>query len=226
MQLKSKDGMVDFPNAEEIGHGFFATVFKKDDIVIKKYRDDLLSASNLIDVDMFYDLQGISSEAFIDLKDIYVFDKEYETTSVEIPSGYTSGYIETIDKKCIDLPMYYSLNSLKMIREFIDELNKKKISIFDNNHKNVIPSKNGLVIIDPDLYSYGKDVEDYNNTESIYYLIDLWCHEFGIEDFYYKMIVSEYVEKRLNGTIQCDDLTDKLPEETPRELLKKILKIG
>ena len=147
MQLKSKDGMVDFPNAEEIGSGFFATVFREDDLAIKKYRDDLLSASNLIDVDIFYDLQGISSEAFIDLKDIYVFDKEYEITSVEIPSGYTSGYIEHIDTNIIDLPMGYSLNSLKMIREFINELNKKKISIFDNNYKNVIPSKNVIVMV-------------------------------------------------------------------------------
>lgn len=226
MQLKIKEGIVDFPNAKEIGKGFFSTVFRDGDIAIKKYREDLKSASNLIDADIFYDLRSISNEAFIDLDTLYTFDKEYEYGTIEVPSGYTSAYIETIDKNCIDLPMYYSLESLKNFRSFINELNKKGISIFDNNHKNVIPSKNGLVIIDPDLYSYGKDVEDYNNTESIYYLIDLWCHEFGIEDFYYKMIVSEFIEERLNGTIQCDDLTDKLPEETPRELLKKILKIG
>ena len=95
MQLKSKDGMVDFPNAKEIGKGFFATVFRDGDIAIKKYREDLMSASNLINADIFYDLRSISCEAFIDLDTLYTFDKEYEYVTMEVPSGYTSGSIIT-----------------------------------------------------------------------------------------------------------------------------------
>ena len=98
MQLKSKDKIIDFPNAKEIGHGFFSTVFRQGDLAIKKYREDLMSASNLIYADIFYDLRSISCEAFIDLDTLYTFDKEYENVTKEVPSGYTSRYIETIDK--------------------------------------------------------------------------------------------------------------------------------
>ena len=83
--------------------------------------------------------------------------------SRKIVRAYSYKYIEESPIKSIDLPIEYSLRSLYELNKFIKELNKRGIQIVDAHGSNCIPSKNNIVIIDPDSYMLSRAYITYGS---------------------------------------------------------------
>ena len=212
-----------------LGSGMCGNAIKCNDIVIKRYFDDCFI--NRIYGDVFDKLKTIDNDCFIKL-----LDKKMTTIhGEEKVQEYTYKYINKLNDLMIDLPMEYTYETLHQYQLILQKLNKLKISIFDANEDNAIVSNNGLVIIDPDLYSFDKSdyikgLKDHNKEYITLYISELWREEFilkhgkkYLKELYVKNNPFEYLFKNNDGNID-ENLKDRLNAKTPDELLYKLVK--
>ena len=102
---------LDVTNLEKIGSGTYGSVYKHEDVAIKKYDD--ITKPGCIEPKMFARLKRINCPAFINLIDCsYEFVNLFNVPNRKV-SSYSSKYVEGIHEMMIDLPMDYTLNSLK-----------------------------------------------------------------------------------------------------------------
>ena len=166
-----------------IGEGHYGIAYKYGDVVIKKYFDNR-TANGHIKADMFDSLKEVKEKAFIDLIDCSCSTiQHFDGYEQKVISAYSSKYINKTKRKSIDMPMDYTLNSLYELYKVANILNDMGIKMNDESYDNLIVSKDNIVIIDPDYYAFDKRLVAVNNIISINeYIIDLWCHEYGIKE--------------------------------------------
>lgn len=209
-----------------IGEGEFGSVYRYDDIVIKKYFRNYATGGHIKE-DIFYTLKDINSKTFMDLIDCSITTVESKGLDYgkKVIRAYSSKYVKKSNKKSIDMPMDYTINSIYEMFKLIKIFNELGIRIEDTFGDNLIVTDENIVIIDPDFYSFDKRLDIMKNLEGLNrYISELWCNEYGIsqEDevarfnmnkFFYKESYENYMKE------MCKILNEK----TPRDIIKKTL---
>ena len=213
---------------ELIGSGSCGEVYSNGDIAYKKYFDDCFI--NRINKDVFDVLKTIDSDAFVKLMG-------YTMTNIscnDVIESYFYKYVNGIDDLMIDLPMEYTYETLHNFQVLLNKLNEKNIAIFDAGEDNVIKSNNGLVIIDPDLYSMDRSgnkrvLNELNKEYLVEYITSVLKEEY-ISKYNLnktKKLYNELLELD-NIFFECDtldsNLKDRLNYKNPEELINNLVR--
>jgi hypothetical protein len=206
-----------------IGCGNNAQVYKDGNLSYKEYMDDCYSR---IKREVFESLKDINHPNFIKLRDLYHIDDKV--------MGYSYDYVKSSDNLMIDMPIEYTYQNLYQLKSLLNELNKRKILIDDENYNNVIVGNDSLVIIDPDMYRIHNS-EDYVRRENtsllIGYLTTLWGEEYikkhGIKyckyfNYGYNLL-DDYFDRYSIRDIE-GDISNKLNTNTIDELISNVVK--
>lgn len=184
---------------ELIGCGKCGNVFSDGNIAMKRYFDECYIYR--IKEEVFNKLKEVNNPCFVNFMDLI----KVKRRGKEIVDGYTYKYIEEVGDYMIDLPMEYTYETLHQFQKLLEQFNELKVFVDDAYEDNLVLSKDGLVIIDPDIYSIykGEDLNElrkHNKEFLLYYLIDLW------EDEYYR----KYNLERTNNNVKKFGLVEKL----------------
>lgn len=211
-----------------LGEGTFGTTYKYGDIVIKRYFTNETAAGHIKE-DVFDRLKDIKEKSFIDLIDCSYSQMTHFCSDYgkRVISAYSSKYISKIHKKSIDMPVDYTINSLKELLKLAKRINELNIKMEDTFGDNLIIGKDNIVVIDPDLYEIDEILDDLENLKGINnYISDLWCLEYGIketDDISCKEIRSLFFDYSYDDYLKV--MSERLNEfTTPRRLIRKTLK--
>lgn len=132
-----------------------------------------------INKDIFDFLKDIDFSCFIKLYDIYTGynDKEKlfnlnQFLKLKV-DAYTANYYEKIDVDPIIYSKDYLLESFYEIEKLFEFLSKNKILTSDIKRANAIFTKDGIVLIDPDLFKFSSDNDNQIIVENKIKLIFL-----------------------------------------------------
>ena len=211
-----------------LDEGDYGATYIYDDIVIKKYCNNN-SVDGHIKPGIVEKIKEIDNPAFIKLLDCtYGTIHHYDRYEEPIIKAYSSKFVERISdkEKVIDMPMEYTINSIYELTKVAERLTLMGIRMNDEHCKNIIPTKDNLVVIDPDNYFFGnRHIGLFNMLSINDYITDLWCDEYGIYDpqDVNRQAIDFYLEiDTTDGYMEF--IQNKLNEKTPRDLMERVLK--
>ena len=224
MIVKNRGNIVEFNNATMFKNTHYSDLYFDGDKLIKVYDDDKAPSHVRLTEGVFKSLSSINCDAFLKLRDCYVEELNLDGYLDDAVTAYSYDYIENVDKKMIDMPMEYTIESLYRFRELVELLNMRRVAIRDAHGENVLVTENGLVVIDPDMYYSSPEVHNTNLQNVNEYIVDLWGDEYGlsygdkenrnkIRELFYYTDVDSYI----------DMMIPRLNEKTPRDLIEKVL---
>lgn len=154
-----------------ITHGTQANIYKiKPNEVLKVYLD-VLDENKYVFAPEANILEEINS---LNLPGYYKIHDIYQSQKNNYISGYTMPYYETIKENILLLPTSYTLDSINKIFKGLSTLTDRDIEAKDLYYKNVILTKEGIVVIDVDAYTKSlkdKDVINYVNINNLLYML-------------------------------------------------------
>ncbi len=203
-------------------------LFLCDDTLIKLYNIDARTVYR-INISMFNLLKKLNDKNLVKLREYFysVNSKLYKLFSID---AYTMDFIKKRDEKLINIERKEFLELIKSLDETLNRISEKGIIIEDMKPCHLIPTDNGITIIDPDMFHrtiiHSKDyVYDLNKTRILTALNALLYGEFD-EDDYYKIEPVFFTNDRYLTLHQL--IQQQLNEDTIREnqIQKKIRSYG
>ena len=194
--------------SQYVGEGCCARIYRCDDVILKKYYDSTERIIRL-DIDVFKFLKTIDSPFFIKLYDAYINGnyKDFILSFIHLfdfrIDAYTAKYYEESDIDPILYTKSYLLESFYEIEKVIDYLSKNRIAINDLKSDNTVVTKNGIVLVDPDLFKftmYDKDELSTINKKRLLILFKSFLSECDVEEY-------SLLKKWFEDNIDCDDIT-------------------
>lgn len=151
---------------EFVDEGTCGKIYRYGDVVFKKYDQDVEYFIRL-QKNVFDFLKTIESPSFIKLQDIYM-QAEYPKFLLNLfhlskfkVDGYTAKYYENEDINPLFYSKDYLLESFLEIEKVFNYLSKNRMLAIDIKRGNTIYTKDGLVLVDPDLFEFsGKNKKD------------------------------------------------------------------
>lgn len=225
--IQNKNSIITFDNAVQIKtpHSFRkpSQIYKVGDKIIKRYKDGEDDYVRL-QKEVFDILKKSNLPAFMKLRDVYTEDVQLfvDDDFKEMITAYSYDYIETINKKMIDLPMEYTLSSMCELKKLVEFLNNNNVLIGDSSAANCLVTEDNLVVIDPDYFEINDKCEEENLKEINHYISDLWCEEYGLKSMDdIRLISKQFYDKNID--LYLYKMNMRLTEETPREFITKTL---
>ena len=219
---------IDPDDLEKIGTGSTSVIYKHEDVAIKVYNHADYNCKWNIEIELFEKLKEIKLKGFMELIDYssVICKDPMDSLAISFPSrkivkAYSYKYIEESPIKSIDLPIEYSLCSLYELNKFMKELNIRGIQIVDAHGENCIPSKNNIVIIDPDSYILSRAyITERNLCYIREYLFSLWFKEYGIKRLSSQQ-QNEFKNMLSDGDVaqNIENLSLKFKVNTPRKII-------
>lgn len=183
-----------------IGEGASALIYLENNEATKVYFDEVLENDRL-SIDMFNYIKNLNHDYLLKLH-------KYELTKLNelVIKSYTYDYLEKIKPKYISNIEEYLLNSFNEIEKLARYLADERIRMMDLYETNTIYTNDKIVLIDPDLYKFDKNLDkEYilrNNESEIRGLFNRILQDFYklskedknaiYENVNYKTITSDY----------------------------------
>lgn len=172
---------VNLAKYSEFDLGSTSKILRCNDKIAKVYFED---TRGRIKEEVFNVLSTIKNNHFIKLYDIFtILNDEEAESDKELylnnmfryrVDGYIAKYYEKENINPLNENSSYMLRVIYQLKEVFDILSKKGIRVFDLSISNIVLSRSGVVIIDPDLYELSKMkkevLKEENNYELLYFL--------------------------------------------------------
>lgn len=150
MKLFGSNGVIDTADFEFYNKGTCANIYKKDKLILKKYKLDC-SYSSMISTKVFQRLKENDIPHIVKLYDSYYNDISFLNRFLKM-DAYTMKYAgEDIDS-LLNSPSDYFLEMVLALEHILPLLTKTRILLNDMNAYNIIFSKDDVTIIDPDSF--------------------------------------------------------------------------
>ena len=215
--------------------GSCADVFYDGDIIFKKYYPQTLNDCRL-SVEMFDILKTIDNPHFIELLDIYHdynFIEKLKSIIGLLPfsvDAYTAKYYSDNSIDVLLEPKDYILENFRELELLISIFNENGICVRDLKRANTIIGKQGIVVIDPDLFYISS-----SSVEEISKLNRNWLLGLLRDIVYHSLLNKANCKENTNfldlelfnfGVTGYTDITDYLSKKMkyikkPLELFKK-----
>lgn len=147
-----------------LNHGQTANVYHIDPKTLLKRYFSYVPDTVIIDEAIFKILTSKKSQHIVPLYQILKDD------SLEKTIGYLMQYVNEYHIDYLTSESDLFLSHIRDIELIVDELSKENIRVMDLKSTNVITTKNGLVIIDPDKYRVVDYDPTFNNKDQVLYL--------------------------------------------------------
>lgn len=154
----SKGELVEYNFNYAFSQGDCARVYKKDDIIFKKYYSNLKNGR--ISYDIFEMLKSIDNPHLLSLLDtFYIKDEviDYERFKNDIRSfiidAYTYKFVGEDNIDILTMPTDYTLDNLSEIEKLIEHLTSLHIQVLDLKRDNSLLTNDRIILIDPDLFN-------------------------------------------------------------------------
>ena len=154
----SKREKVEFNDYIYFGQGMCARVYKKDDKVLKVYKDGCPYIYHL-SKSVFEKIKKLDLNNIVKLDDYYHFFNFYLEYKLPM-DAYTMEYIEKDNVNLLECDKDYILDTINELEKTIILLSKNKIEVNDLHHTNMIFNSKGATLIDLDTYHINK-IESY-----------------------------------------------------------------
>lgn len=163
---------------EYINKGLCAEIYSNGEKILKKYYS-LTPLTCRLKAEVFDILKDINNPHFIELYDIYHRGNEidlYRSIFGDhefIVSAYTAKYYKDDSINILLEDKNYLLENFYELENLFEEFTKNMICTNDIKRGNSILGKNGIVIIDPDLFYIVTSAEDFlrkTNKKNLLYL--------------------------------------------------------
>ncbi len=221
-------------NMEYINKGLCAEIYSDDEQIFKKYFP-LTPRTYRLKENVFDILKDINNPHFIELYEIYNRSNQidlYKSIRDEhefIVSAYTAKYYKDNSVNALLEDKNYLLENFCELEKLFEELTKNNICTNDVKRDNSILGKNGIVIIDPDLF-YIVDSSDaflrQMNKKNLFKLYNSIIINSLEDDIYYQKNAN--IIRALLESIKITEKTDVTHEisktlkyvNKPKELFK------
>jgi hypothetical protein len=148
---------LDVDNMEKIITGYCSIVYHDDESIFKKYYHNI-SKDLRLSVEAFDFFKNINNPHFIELYDVYCSHEFYETLNYIFRKelfkvdGYTAKYYSDDSVNVLLEHKDYLLDNLREIEDLINYFTDNKVLVEDLKRDNTILGKDGIVLIDPDMF--------------------------------------------------------------------------
>ena len=187
MKYYTRDGQnidIDTNKLQFINSGSCADIYKKDDIIFKKYKKFKKHYNSGKIIESIFDfLKTIDSQNLIKLYELYT-DKLFNINDLFEIEAYTAMYYKEEYINILTEQKDYLLENINRISILLHILANNRILATDIKKENTILTSNNIILIDPDLYSKTKYPLEKINLEHNIKLRDL------IMDFIISTIIS------------------------------------
>ncbi len=222
-------------NMEYLNNGGCAEVLHNEEIIFKEYYYET-SHNYRLDEKMFDILKNIHNSHFIELFDIYSnfnFTELLKNKIGMLPftvDAYTAKYYPDNSVNALLENKDYLLDNFKELEILFKTFSKNMICTADIKKDNTVIGKDGIVIIDPDLFytmEFGKELISTLNKKNLLYLFrSIFINSLKGKPNYDRMVT--YIDSELVN-IKVTDTTDVTQEiskklryvKRPIELVKR-----
>lgn len=222
-------------NMEYLNNGGCAEVLHNEEIIFKEYYYET-SHNYRLDEKMFDILKNIHNSHFIELFDIYSdfnFAELLKNKIGMLPftvDAYTAKYYPDNSVNALLENKDYLLDNFKELEILFKIFSENMICTADIKKDNTVIGKDGIVIIDPDLFytmEFGKELISTLNKKNLLYLFrSIFINSLKGKPNYDRMVT--YIDSELVN-IKVTDTTDVTQEiskklryvKRPIELVKK-----
>lgn len=156
-----------------IARGSCAKVYLYNDIIFKKYNEDIPYFYRM-DLKLFEILKQIKNPHFIELYNIYTRNisfYEYMKTKKDIryfdTLAYTAKYYPDDKVNILFESKDYLLENLYELEKLFNTFSNLGICVNDTKYSNTILNREKIVLIDPDLYYFDNTEEDLKKKNRI-----------------------------------------------------------
>lgn len=157
----------------------------------------------LVSLDTLECIQEMGLEGVYKVRD-FLYDQD------RVFRAYIMKYYKPEDINFFDMDIDYTIENYLRLRRVVEEFTEKKIFMVDLNTDNLIVNRDGLTIIDTDLYVISKFISsdriELNNLKALRYIftqlyLENWNKYYGIE-----------------GSLKTFDLFELDPDATVKKL--------
>lgn len=159
--------------------GTCAEVFYDKENIFKTYFKDTLNMYR-IQIEMFNWLKTLREECFIKLYEVYKNSSRFEILKDKketfIVDAYTAKYYKEEKINILYKSIDYLLDNFKKLEDLFAIFSNNGVLTDDVFRKNVVLTSNGIIIIDPDLFSiYKKEDLVIKNKNNLLNLLNGLC---------------------------------------------------
>ena len=214
MILYTKDSQqTDFSNYIYLKEGGCGKIYKYDDTILKVYKKDC-NHHLKIKKQIFELLKAINAPCIVKL-DNYYFSKKRILNPLTQIDAYTMEYIKEEQFNLIDCDKKFIIEIFTKLEQTIRELSFYDIVIDDINSKNIILNKNGITLIDPDLFfkkGFGYKCSAYrlNKIRILDYINLILTKKYYEKE---EQFIYFYIEENIENTL-IEDVQNSLTENT------------
>lgn len=179
---------------EYLNSGQCAMILHNKDVILKKYYSET-GSKNKLDEKMFDILKSINNPHFIELLDIYssfnfikLLKNKFGISPFSI-DAYTAKYYPDDSVNVLFEHKDYILDNFKELENLFKIFSENMICTDDVKRKNSVIGKNGIIIIDPDLFYTVKSprgVSKLNNKNLLKLFRDILINSFELGPDYEK----------------------------------------
>ena len=170
---------LDFDGMESLTGGGCSTVYHNEDIIFKKYHPHIRKEIRLTP-EGFDFFKNINNPHFIKLYDIFCDYDFFELISFYLRrelfkvDGYTAKFYSDDSVNVLLEYKDYLLDNLRELEDLFNFFSDNRVYLDDIKRANTILGKNGIVIIDPDLFVINASLRDVMDCD-VYSLIGHRC---------------------------------------------------
>ena len=203
--------------------GCQSKLFINEDTLLKLYKIDSDSRFR-IKPNMFETIKKMNDKNLVTLYE-YFYQTNSKFNRFFSIDAYTMKLVDRRDGKLIDAERKEILEIIKSLDETIQRLSNLKIKLNDLKNTHLIPTDNGITIIDPDMFyksiSTKQGVYNFNKGVMLVALNSLFYYEFGedyyqIEPLFFQNIPNQTLFEIVNSQLQEDTLRENQIQKKKR----------
>lgn len=177
MNLVDKNGYIfDTTGFIYFDHGTCGDVYRNGNVLLKYYYADRYSKYYFLDKDVFKIIKNIDCRYIAKLYDYY-YEKKSKMNKFLLIDAYTMNLVKKEDINLFEVDEDYIYKIVDQLLESAYLLAYSHIGMLDTDYKNMVFNKNGVNLIDVDMYYYSKlssisKMYEKNKKAIYYYLVD------------------------------------------------------
>ncbi len=161
----SQGNLVEFDGLKSGHYGYNSEIMKlSDGSVYKKYFQDT-GEENRILIEVFEFIKQINNDHMVKLLErFYQAHNSIDAEDIKnhpeqyVIDAYTYEWVENDGTNVFNMPIDYLTDNLRDLLLFADILSSYGLYMIDVKMENIVLNKSGMVLIDPDIYTFASEV--------------------------------------------------------------------